>query len=393
MREKKGYKRSLGLFELVSLGLGGTVGSGIFVVPGVAAGIAGPSSLMAWFVVAISSCCVMYSLAKSSLRYPSTGAFYSIFSSVFGINMSTFFVILYLISSVFGIATIAAGIGQYISFFGLGDLVLVVEIAVIAVFSFINIRGINLSGKTENALTIAKIAPLFVLALLLVPYIHAANFTPFYPSNSTDFLKALIIVYWPFTGFEITAIPAEETKMQQYGIFKSLRIVMVIVVALYMLLNTSLIGSVGSKILTESPAPLATAAGLVIKQSEGPIAVVGVIAMLSALNAYLVGTSRVMQNLSLQHGLRLIKELGNRGTPVTAIILSAAVASVLLLFFSNHFQQLASISVIATLVPYSCLCIATIKIFANEGKTKVIAGIGAVTTIAFLAIYLSLMNQ
>ena len=47
MEGKKSYKKSLGLYELVSLGVGGTIGSGIFVVPGIAAGIAGPSSLFA----------------------------------------------------------------------------------------------------------------------------------------------------------------------------------------------------------------------------------------------------------------------------------------------------------------------------------------------------------
>lgn len=45
MQERKSYRKSLGLFELVSLGLGGTIGSGIFIVPGIAAGIAGPSSI------------------------------------------------------------------------------------------------------------------------------------------------------------------------------------------------------------------------------------------------------------------------------------------------------------------------------------------------------------
>lgn len=43
---RKSYRKSLSLFELVSLGLGGTIGSGIFIVPGIAAGIAGPSSII-----------------------------------------------------------------------------------------------------------------------------------------------------------------------------------------------------------------------------------------------------------------------------------------------------------------------------------------------------------
>ena len=107
MEDRKRYRKSLGLFELVSLGLGGTIGSGIFIVPGIVAGIAGPSSIIAWLFASTSASCVMYSLAKTSYRYPSTGAFYSIFSKVFDKKTSMSLVFLYLISSIFGIGTIA----------------------------------------------------------------------------------------------------------------------------------------------------------------------------------------------------------------------------------------------------------------------------------------------
>ena len=69
------YRKNLGLAGLVSFGVGGTIGSGIFVVPAIAAAIAGPGSLLSWIIVAISASCVMLSLAWASSEYPSTGAF------------------------------------------------------------------------------------------------------------------------------------------------------------------------------------------------------------------------------------------------------------------------------------------------------------------------------
>ncbi len=187
-----GYKKKLGLAELVSFGVGGTIGSGIFVVPAIAAGLAGPSSLLVWLIVAVSASCVMLSLAWASAKYPSTGAFYSIFSKVFGKKLSTAVVLLYLVASMFGIATIAAGIGQYVSFFGYSN-VLWLEIAIIAVFGMVNVTGVRPSANIENVLTVLKTLPLIILAIVLLPYIRQENFAPFFTESKTDFLKAVII--------------------------------------------------------------------------------------------------------------------------------------------------------------------------------------------------------
>lgn len=380
MKVKGSYNKSLGVFELVSLGVGGTIGSGIFVVPGIAAGIAGPSSLIAWVIAAVSATCVMLSLAWASSRYPSTGAFYSILSKVFGKKTSVILVILYLISSIFGIATIAAGIGQYVSFFGFSD-ILLIEILVLILFCLLNIRGVRPSGSAENILTTLKTIPLIILAVLLLPYIKTDNFVPFFPADNTGFLKAIIIIYWSYTGFEISAIPAEETKRQS-DVFKSLIIVMSIVVFVYLLLNVSLIGSVGSTILASSPAPIATASGLIFKESGKIVAVIGIIAMMSALNAYILGASRVTQNISFQFDIPILKELSNTGTPAAAVLLSTGLG-ITLLFFSNHFDILASISVVTILLPYIFICFAAYKLFSDR-KIRLVAAIGALTTLAIL---------
>ena len=258
MTEINRYKRSLGLPELVSLGVGGTIGSGIFVVPGVAAKLSGPWSLVAWLIVALSASCVLLSLTFVSFRFTSSNSFYSLFKSVFGTWIAVPLIILYLISSIFGISTIAAGIGQYITWFDLSN-VLLIELFVIGAFCWLNISGISFSGMTENILTTLKIIPLVIIAVLLIPFINLDNFTPRTPLTVTGFLATIIIVYWPFTGFEISAIPVEETRDPSL-IRRSLIIVMGIVVSLYLILNVSLIGSVGSETLAASPAPVATAA-------------------------------------------------------------------------------------------------------------------------------------
>jgi amino acid transporter len=383
MAEAGTYKRSLGLFELVSLGVGGTIGSGIFVVPGVAAKLSGPWSLLAWLIVALSASCVLISLAYVSFRFTSSNSFYSLFSFVFGQKFAVILIGLYLISSVFGIATIAAGIGQYLSYFGISN-VLIIEIAVIGSFCLLNISGISLSGTTENILTTIKIIPLVIIAFLLIPFINIENFVPQTPVTYTGFLATIIIVYWPFTGFEISAIPVEETRDPKI-IRRSLILVMGIVVSVYLLLNISLIGSVGSETLAASPAPIATAAAMLFDSSGFIVAIIGIVAMLSAINAYIIGTSRILQSMAVQFSIPKLQDLTPRGTPAFALI-TGCIFSAVLLLFSNHFAQLATISVITTLIPYIFFCLSS-WVLVTDTKSRLISAAGAISTAAILIIY------
>ena len=108
-----------------------------------AAKLSGPWSLFAWLIVAISASCVLISLAFVSFRFSTSNGFYSLFCSVFGARLAVTLIVLYLVSSVFGVSTIAAGIGQYLSYFGISN-VLIIEIAIIGAFCWLNISGISL---------------------------------------------------------------------------------------------------------------------------------------------------------------------------------------------------------------------------------------------------------
>lgn len=385
-RKDKGegtYRRSLGQLELVSLGIGGTVGSGIFVVPGIAAGILGPASLIAWGIAAVSTTLVMVSLAWVFARFGRTGTFFTIFRSVFGKRFSTVLVVLYAVSAVFGVATIAAGIGQYLSFFGIGNL-LAVEVLIIVSFCAINMAGISLSATTENVLTVLKVLPLFLIALALLPFIEPQNLVQSDPFSFPGLLSAVIIVYWPFTGFEISAIPVREMRDPRM-VTRSLGLVMVTVTALYLLLNVALIGSTGSRTLAASPAPVATAASLVFPHSGYLVAVIGIFAMLSAMNAYIVAASRVVHTLATEYRLRPLDRLTAQGTPGTALVLCCGI-TIGMLFFSNEFGRLATLAVITTLVPYIFFCVCACVMF-GDAKKKVVSGSGAILSVLVLVLF------
>jgi amino acid transporter len=381
--EEGTFRRSLGQLELVSLGIGGTIGSGIFVVPGIAAGILGPASLVAWGIVAVSATLVMVSLAWVFAGFGRNGTFFAIFSTLFGRKAAAILVSLYTISSVFGIATIAAGIGQYLSFFGIGH-VLAIEILVISAFCAINIAGISLSGMMENILTLLKILPLVVITAALLPFMKVENLVQDVPFSFMGLFSTIIIVYWPFTGFEISAIPVGEMRDCR-AVARSLCIVMVTVTAIYLLLNLALIGSTGCATLAASPAPLATAASRLFPYSGTVVALVGIFAMLSAMNAYIVAASRVMHSMGVEYHIKGLARLNRQGTPGFSLVLCCGVTA-LMLFFSNEFSRLAILSVITILVPYISFCIGACITFREKSR-RIVSGAGALVSVIILILF------
>ena len=137
--------------------------------------------------------------------------------------------------------------------------------------------------------------------------------------------------------------------------------------------------------LAASPAPVAYAAGIIFSGAAPFVAFIGIITMFSALNAYIVGTSRVLQNMAKTYRLPRFADLSRRGTPATALIVSAIVSGALL-FFSNSFGLLASISVVTTLVPYIAICLVAFRLSA-ETRIRVLGTAGAAMTAAILLLY------
>jgi amino acid transporter len=227
----------------------------------------------------------------------------------------------------------------------------------------------------EDALTVIKILPLLVIPLLLFPYIDPGNFTPL-SFEGMDFLKCAVVIYWCFTGFELSAIPSRAVRDPEHTVPRSLIYVFVAVTVVYLALNFALIGSVGSDGIASTMTPITYAVDHFFSGWGVVITIIAVVSMISALNAYLLGTSLVLQSFSEKYWKRLTFE--RKGVPVFTVILCTA-ATILLLLFVNDFTFLASASVIATLVPYLGLCYAALK-YVERPLVKVMALIGILAT-------------
>jgi amino acid transporter len=383
----RSFRRSLGLVELVSLGVGGTIGSGIFVVPGIAAAVAGPAALAGWFVVAISACCVAGSLAIAQARARTGSTFVDLLALAFGQRAAAPLVIAYLVASLFGIATIAAGLGQYTGYFGIVDRV-PMELACIAVLLLLNLGGIALSGQTENVLSIVKVVAIVAISLALAPHVRPANLVPIEPVAVSALVQVIVIVYWCFSGFEISAIPGAETRNPGH-VPRALGIVMALVCLIYLLLNTALIGAAGSATLAASDAPLAAAIESFFPRSGAGtvVAWLAILTMLSALNAYIVAASRVLHAAATRARCQPLLALSTRGVPAIALAI-VCIAPAALLAWTDRFDALATAAVLLTLPAYVAICVAALR-SSSSSVSRAIGVAGALSTVAILAGYLA----
>ena len=90
----------------------------------------------------------------------------------------------------------------------------------VAFLAVTNIVGVRAAGKVNDALTLAKLAPLvfFVIAglgwIIFNPSGVSANFSPFAPFGFASFGSAIVLIFWAYAGFEISTIPADEMISQ-----------------------------------------------------------------------------------------------------------------------------------------------------------------------------------
>lgn len=390
-----GYRRSLGLVELVCLGIGGTIGSGIFVVPGEAARLAGASSLLAWVVVAVSAGSVAYALAALQARATHGASLPALLAEGFGKRTGALLVALYVLASLFGIATIAAGLGQYLTWLGGASMRaydVPVEIAIVFAFLLLNLRGMAASGSAENLLSVLKIGGILAIVLVLLPDVAPQRLVPLPLAPAPALLHVVIIVYWSFTGFEISAIPVDEAKDPR-TIGRALWWVMLLVCAIYLALNVALLGAVGAQALGASDAPLADAVahlflgGGVLPGAGAWVAVLAIVTMLSALNAYIVGASRALQGVAEIAGLSALARLSSQGVPAQALWLTCLGAAALLCL-SGSFAVLAAAAVTLTLVPYVAICWSAFVTVPQPGA-RALSLFGALVTAAILVAYLA----
>jgi amino acid transporter len=360
----KELERDLGLIEVMAISVGAMVGSGIFILPALAVGEAGPSLILAYLLAGVLVLPAALSKAEMATALPEAGGTYvyiergmgPLLGTVAGIG--TWFAL-----SFKGALALVGGVPYLLYRFSVPVDPTTVALLLAVVLIAVNLFGAKQTGHLQVAIVGVMLAAMLWFAGGGAGSIQQARYEPFFAGGADGLFAVTALVFVSYAGVTKIASVAEEVedpgRVIPIGMLGSLAFT----TALYVLIVAIVIGVVPSGTIDGAEAPIADAANAVLGES-GVIAVViaALLALVSTANAGLLSSSRYPFAMS-RDGLAppSLGEVSDRfGTPVTAIAFTGIVLLALVAFvpilsiakLASAFQILVFVLVNVALVAF-----------------------------------------
>jgi len=289
----------------VALYMSSVLGSGILVLPGLAAQIAGPASLIAWVGLSIASYPLAYTFASLSARNPESGGVYGFAKESLGPRVANAVGWLFVIWYISGAPVITVIAASYLAYAIPMSRTLVYVIAgtiMLAAF-LINYRGIIVSSRVQLAVITAIVGLLVTAILASAPSIDSMNFTPFVPYGLLPVGVSAALIFWSYLGYENVSNVAEEFKNPEKDFHRSILYSVAIISILYTSVAVAAIGTQAYK-AEGSIAPFAAMLSNALG-TYGAIgtAILAIVIIFGTVNVYTTGISRVIYAAAKEGGL------------------------------------------------------------------------------------------
>jgi amino acid transporter len=363
--QRDGTKRTIGLAGATGVGVGAIVGGGILALAGVAFERTGPGAMLAFGLNGVIAAITVLSFAALSSRFPESGGTYTFAKKVLSVEAA------FTVGWVVWFASIVAAVLYAIGFAAFAALAIdsvwrstagaapawIVErptqvglaIAATVVYSVI------LTRRTGGGGGLVNISKVLVFGILIAGGLWAiagtpresiaASLTPFLPRGTMGLVQAMGFTFIALQGFDLIAAVAGEVKAPSRTIPRAMFISLGTALGIYLplLLVVATVGVAPGVSITDASAEhpetiVAVAAGRYL----GPfgywlVVAAALLSMLSALQANLFAASRVAMSMARDRTLPpAMERLGAaRGTPVYAILVTAAITVALLLVLTD----------------------------------------------------------
>ncbi|HEV7589586.1 MAG TPA: APC family permease [Longimicrobium sp.] len=290
-----GLRRSLGLGDAVGIGFGAIVGAGIFVVTGIAAGVAGPALLLALPLAGAAAAANALSSAELAAAYPQAGGTYEYGRRVLHPWAGFAAGWMFLASKTAAAGAVGLGIAAYLERVAPGLPGRAVALAAIVLFTAVNALGVRKSSAVNLAIVAISIAVLVAFAAAGALRFDAANLRPFAPAGAGGVLRAAALLFFAYTGYARIATLGEEVREPRRTVPRAILITVSSVSVLYFAVALAAVGAGGTAAMARGDAPLAQVArAMGMPALETAVSAGAVCAMLGVLLSQLLGLSRMV---------------------------------------------------------------------------------------------------
>jgi APA family basic amino acid/polyamine antiporter len=389
-------KRTLTASNLVALGIGAIIGTGIFVLTGTAAANhAGPALVISFIISGIGCAFAGLCYAEFASMLPISGSAYTYAYATLGEFLAWIIGWDLILEYLFGASTVAVGWSGYMVSFlegwgihipaaltsaplthdaagwhATGALLNFPAVFIVLLMTTLLVIGIRESARINNWIVIVKVAVVLLFIAFGMSYIDTANWHPFIPENTGEFGKfgwsgifaGAGVIFFAYIGFDAVSTAAQEAKNPQRDMHIGILVSLVVCTILYIIVAAVMTGMVNYTQLNV-PAPIA----LAIDSTGGtlqwlsPLIKVGAIAGLSSvILVMLMGQPRIFFSMSRDGLLPPVfsKVHPKFKTPYVTTILTGAVAAVVAgLFPIGILGELVSIG---TLLAFVIVCVGII---------------------------------
>ncbi len=350
--------RELSLFTVTMIGIGGMIGAGIFVLTGIAAGIAGPALILAFLLNGLVTSLTAMSYAELGSALPGAGGGYQWIKEALGGTLGFVSGWMSWFAQAVAGSLYALAFGRFaaelvhvagIPTFGLtiNQISLLFMTLIIITFTIINYIGSSETASVGNTLTVIKI---IILGLLVIFGALAMSrmdgwqdrfTTGFLPNGLVGVFIAMGFTFIAFEGYEIIAQSGEEVLDPIRNIPKAIFISISVAVVVYILVGIVAVGAItppGDLAAYEYLGDKGEIAIIEVAQQVFPWGIGGFILLLSglasttsALNATTYASSRVSFAMGRDHNLPefFARIHPKRHTPYLAVVATGALMTIM----------------------------------------------------------------
>jgi basic amino acid/polyamine antiporter, APA family len=386
--------RSLGTLALTAIGIGAIIGTGIFVLTGLAAAqYAGPGIVLSFVVAGLGCAFAGLCYAEFAAMVPVSGSAYSYSYATLGEFIAWFVGWNLVLEYLFAASTVAVGwsryLGKLLGDFGItipdalshapfavgsdgaslvvsGGLIDLPAMLIVCALTTLCYIGIRQSASVNSAIVILKVTILLVVITAGAFYVTAAYWHPFLPPNTGTFgeygwsgvLRGAAVVFFAYIGFDAVSCASQEARDPSRTVPRGILLSLTLCTVIYIAMGAVLTGLVPYKALNDAaPVAVALDAHEGLRWLKVPVILGALLGLTSTIIVMLIAQSRIFMSMA-RDGLlpsAFSRVHAKFRTPHVATLVTGIAAAIIA--GAVPIQLLGQLVSIGTLVAFIVVCV------------------------------------